>query len=270
MAIAVTAPLLSAAQLTAVHTLLDRVAARQRHDSGRIVSDLKPDGSLITACDRWSNTTLSQGIAALAASEGILSEEGDQCVPDSSAFWVVDPLDGTTNFAAGIPYWAISVARFIDGTPSEAFLDIPSLRQRIVAIRGRGVWRNGKPITAEMRHQVTSACVSFCSRSIRVLQRRPGKLFPGKIRLLGVASLNLISVTMGQTMAALEATPKIWDLAAAWLILTELSCSIQWLHRNPSHLCPGEDLSTADFPVLVAGNDHQLERLLPWASALMK
>ena len=264
-----TASLLTPNQLTAVHALLDEVAARQRQDSGHIISDHKPDGTLITACDRWSNTALVQGIAELAASEGVLSEEGSQYVPYSNAFWVVDPLDGTTNFAAGIPYWAISVARFIDGTPSEAFLDIPSLRQRIVAIRGRGVWRNGKPITAKMRRRVTSACVSFCSRSIRILQQRPGQLFPGKIRLLGVTSLNLTSVTMGQTVAALEATPKIWDLAAAWLILSELNCSIQWLNRNPSQIYPGENLSNADFPVLVAGDDRQLEQFLPWAAALM-
>jgi myo-inositol-1(or 4)-monophosphatase len=49
------------------------------------------------------------------------------------------------------------------------------------------------------------------------LQRKPDQPFPGKIRLLGVASLNLVSVAMGQTVGALEATPRIWDLAAAWL-----------------------------------------------------
>ena len=55
---------------------------------------------------------------------------------------MVDPLDGTTNFAAGIPCWAISIARFVDGRPSEVFLDVPALNQRFVALRGRGVSRN--------------------------------------------------------------------------------------------------------------------------------
>ena len=48
-----------------------------------------------------------QGLAELFPGEGVLSEEGRQQVPASPAYWVVDPLDGTTNFAAGIPYWAI-------------------------------------------------------------------------------------------------------------------------------------------------------------------
>ena len=113
-----TSRLLNPQQLLAVHQLLDRVADRQRQDFGNIVSDTKADGSLITACDRWSDEALVNGFSALAPGEFTLSEEGEKTCPSSSAFWVVDPLDGTTNFAAGIPYWAISVARFVDGRPT--------------------------------------------------------------------------------------------------------------------------------------------------------
>ena len=119
---------LSSQQLNAVHQLLDRVAERQRQDFGNIVSDIKSDGTLITTCDRWSDEAINAGLAAIAPGEGVLSEEGSKCVPSSQAYWVVDPLDGTTNFAAGIPYWAISVARWVDGKPAEVFLDVPSLR----------------------------------------------------------------------------------------------------------------------------------------------
>ena len=256
-------------QLLTVHQLLDRVADRQRQDFGNIASDVKPDGSLITACDRWSDAVIVKGLADLAPGEFTLSEEGEKRCPSSSSFWVVDPLDGTTNFAAGIPYWAISVARFVDGQPTEAFLEIPSLRQRIVAIRGQGAWRNGKPLSPQTRLQTASDCVSLCSRAIRVLQRRHQDPFPGKIRLLGVASLNLVSVAMGQTVAALEATPKIWDLAAAWLVLTELSCSLQWLDHDPAALTPGQDLSDVSFPVLAASSQAELDRLRPWGESLL-
>ena len=261
---------LTSRQLNAVHQLLDRVAERQRQDFGNISADLKPDGTLITTCDRWSDEAILSGLAEIAPGEGVLSEEGSQRVPCSQAFWVVDPLDGTTNFAAGIPYWAISVARWVDGAPAEVFLDVPSLHQRIVAIRGQGAWRNGKRLTPEMRSIANSACISLCSRSIRVLQHRPDRRFPGKIRLLGVASLNLLSVAMGQTVGALEATPKIWDMAAAWLVLSELGCPVIWLDKQPSALIPGEDLSATDFPVVVAGNERMLERLREWGEALVR
>jgi myo-inositol-1(or 4)-monophosphatase len=114
-----------------------------------------------------------------------------------------------------------------------------------------------------------AGCASLCSRSIGVLQRLPNRRFPGKIRLLGVASLNLVSVAMGQTVAALEATPKIWDLAAAWLVLSELRCPLRWLLQDPALLVPGDDLARADYPVLAARNDATLTTFMPWAEALV-
>ena len=254
----------------ALEALLDQVAERQRADFGHMVSDIKSDGSLITSCDRWSDATLVAGLAKLFPGEGVLSEEGQQRVPESTAYWVVDPLDGTTNFAAGIPYWAISIARFEEGLPVLAILEVPPLRQRIVAIRGQGAWRNGKPLQPPSVHAHPAGCASLCSRSIGVLQKLPDRRFPGKIRLLGVASLNLVSVAMGQTVAALEATPKIWDLAASWLMLSELDCPMRWLLRTPEGISAGTDLSSTDFPVLVADRPETLERFMPWADALMK
>ena len=160
----------SSADLTpGLMALLDRVGERQRLDFGHMASDVKADGSLITACDRWSDATLVQGLAELFPGEGVLSEEGDRRVPATSSYWVVDPLDGTTNFAAGIPYWAISLARFQDGRPQMAVLDVPPLRQRIVALRGQGAWRNGKPLSPPALQNHPAGCASLCSRSIGVL-----------------------------------------------------------------------------------------------------
>ena len=261
---------LSPEQLTEVHQLIDRVRSRQLKDFGQIASDVKPDGTLITECDRWSDAEIVNGLSLIAPGEGVLSEEGSQRVPSSRAYWVVDPLDGTTNFAAGIPCWAISIARFVDGRPSEVFLDVPALNQRFVALRGRGATRNNEPLSPETRSSVTSGCISLCSRSIRVLQRKPDQPFPGKIRLFGVASLDLVSVALGQTVAALEATPKLWDLAAAWLVLDELGCPIRWLESDPAQLPSGQDVSQLGFPMLAASSWSQLARVLPWGEELVR
>ena len=261
---------LSPEQLSEVHQLIDRVRSRQLQDFGQIASDVKPDGTLITECDRWSDAEIVNGLSLIAPGEGVLSEEGSQRVPSSRAYWVVDPLDGTTNFAAGIPCWAISIARFVDGRPSEVFLDVPALNQRFVALRGRGATRNNEPLSPETRSSVTSGCISLCSRSIRVLQRKPDQPFPGKIRLFGVASLDLVSVALGQTVAALEATPKLWDLAAAWLVLDELGCPIRWLESDPAQLPSGQDVSQLGFPMLAASSWSQLARVLPWGEELVR
>ena len=261
---------LSPEQLSEVHQLIDRVRSRQLQDFGQIASDVKPDGTLITECDRWSDAEIVNGLSLIAPGEGVLSEEGSQSVPSSRAYWVVDPLDGTTNFAAGIPCWAISIARFVDGRPSEVFLDVPALNQRFVALRGRGATRNNEPLSPETRSSGTSGCISLCSRSIRVLQRKPDQPFPGKIRLFGVASLDLVSVALGQTVAALEATPKLWDLAAAWLVLDELGCPIRWLESDPAQLPSGQDVSQLGFPMLAASSWSQLARVLPWGEELVR
>ena len=104
----------------------------------------------------------------------------------------------------------------------------------------------------------------------KVLQMKPEQSFPGKRRLLGVSSLNMTSVAIGQTIAALEATPKIWDIAAAWLILEELNCLINWLETNPKDILSGTDLTSVNFPLLTASSEDQLNNMLPWASALIQ
>ena len=80
----------------------------------------------------------------------------------------------------------------------------------------------------------------------------------------------MVSVAFGQTIAALEATPKIWDLASSWLILKELGCPIKWLAKKPSILESGEDLTTISFPLLTACSKKELDRFLPWADALIE
>ncbi len=260
---------LTSQQLKDLYSLFELVGDRQLKDFGNISASNKSDGSLITSCDLWSDKTIVEAISVIAPNEGILSEEGGKLVPTTNAYWIVDPLDGTTNFAAGIPYWSISIARFVNGTPQSSFIIIPTLKKKIVAIKGEGVWLNNKKIKVENKHQ-RSECVSLCSRSIKILQKNPNSIFPGKIRLLGVSSLNLTSVAMGQTFGAIESTPKIWDIAAAWLLLEELNCSIEWLQMNPLNLTAEQDLQDTDFPLIAARTKEKIQILRPWGELLLK
>ena len=256
-------------QLKELSALFESISDRQLKDFGNIGASNKEDGSLITSCDLWSDKTIVDGLSRIAPNEGVLSEEGEKKVPNSDAFWIVDPLDGTTNFAAGIPFWSISVARFVQGKPQSSFLIIPTLKKSFLAIKGEGVWLNNKKIFCK-NNSHESACVSLCSRSIKILQINPKEIFPGKIRLLGVSSLNLTSVAMGQTFGAIEATPKIWDIAAAWLILEELNCIINWLEINPCNLKAGQDLSNVNFPLIAGINEKNIKDLKPWGNLLIK
>ena len=256
-------------QLSELDSLFELVSQRQIQDFGNITASNKEDGSLITSCDLWSDKTIVEGLASISPNEGVLSEEGDKCIPNTKAYWVVDPLDGTTNFAAGIPYWSISVARFVDGKPQSSFLIIPSLKKKFVSIKGNGVWLNNQKIDPNQTNR-KSECISLCSRSIKILQKKPNSVFPGKIRLLGVSSLNLTSVAMGQTFGAIESTPKIWDIAAAWLLLEELNCSIEWLETNPLDLIAGKNLSNVNFPLIASRSIEKVKILRPWGDLLLE
>ena len=132
-----------------------------------------------------------------------------------------------------------------------------------------GVWLNDKKIEVKKQNQ-RSECVSLCSRSIKILQKNPNSKFPGKIRLLGVSSLNLTSVAMGQTFGAIESTPKIWDIAAAWLLLEELNCSIEWLEMNPLHLTAEQNLQDTNFPLIAARTNEKMKILRPWGNLLVE
>jgi len=260
---------LSNKQLKELDSLFELISQRQLKDFGNIAAKNKSDGSLITSCDLWSDKTIVEGLANIAPNEGVLSEEGGKIIPSTDSFWIVDPLDGTTNFAAGIPYWSISVARFVKGRPQSSFLIIPTLNKKFVSIEGQGVWLNNIKIDANKNHR-SSECVSLCSRSIKILQKNPKSIFPGKIRLLGVSSLNLTSVAMGQTYGAIESTPKIWDIAAAWLLLKELNCQIEWLETDPSNLVSGQDLSEVNFPLIAGRSIEKIEILKPWGNLLIE
>ena len=256
-------------QLKELDSLFDLVSEKQLKDFGNISASNKSDGSLITSCDLWSDQKIVDRLSDIAPNEGVLSEEGQKTIPYDEAFWIVDPLDGTTNFAAGIPYWSISVARFLRGKPQSSFLIIPTLRKKFIAIKDEGVWLNDKKIISDNNTQ-RSQCVSLCSRSIKILQKNPNEIFPGKIRLLGVSSLNLTSVAMGQTFGAIESTPKIWDIAAAWLILEELKCKINWLKINPLNLESGMDLEKINFPLIAGRTQNNVDKLKPWGNLLIE
>jgi myo-inositol-1(or 4)-monophosphatase len=207
-------------------------------------------------------------LAAILPGDGLLSEEGCTDAPTQRHGWIVDPLDGTTNFSVGLPIWAISMARLQDGQPLEAIIDVPPLRERYVAVRGQGVWRNGEPLQPPGGPRHRCNCASLCTRSLPVLQKVPGR-FPAKTRMLGVASLNLLGVGLGTMLAALEATPKIWDLAAVWLILEELGCVIRPLADHPFPMTPGAPLGEASYPLMAACDEEHYQRFLPWGQALV-
>lgn len=244
-----------------------RVGTQLLKDFGQVQASQKADGSLVTQADKWADQEIQDAIAATFPTHGILSEEGKKIFPGTEWCWVIDPLDGTTNFTRGIPIWAISLGLLYQGTPIFGYVYLPPLAQGfhgywydgakssagVITELPQGAFLNHRPIHTSADSPSNNHFFSLCARSLRVVQHG----FPCKIRMLGVASYNLITVATGATLGGVESTPKIWDIAGAWVIVQAAGGAWVPLHSEPVFpLSPGQDYSSCSYPTLVVSRSE--------------
>ncbi len=218
---------------------------------GSIEAHLKADRTVVTAADLAADQLLQAEIRAVFPQDGILSEEGDTRYPaDKPAVWVIDPLDGTTNFSLGLHYWGVSIARLVDGEPALGVLYFPLLEELYSAQRGGGAFLNGAPLRAiPPEPGKPSSFFSCCSRTHQLYQVS----LRYKTRILGSAAYGLVTAARGSALLALEVTPKVWDFAASWLITCEAGGVIAPLvGAAPFPLEGGSDYGGRVYPLLAA------------------
>ncbi|MEM6450008.1 MAG: inositol monophosphatase family protein [Cyanobacteria bacterium P01_D01_bin.105] len=227
---------------------------------GSATAEQKADGSLVTEYDKWADGELSDRIREAFPDHGILSEEAAHIFPKTDWCWIIDPIDGTTNFTRGVPLWGISLGLLYKGTPVFGHVHIPTIDEHFYGFwpgdsgldMPAGAFINGDAISTAPDAPSGSHFFSLCARSIKVLQ----KPFPCKIRMLGVATYNLLTVASGVSLGAVEATPKIWDIAAVWAIAQAAGASWTVLDGKASFpLIAGKDYSSYPFPTLVTRPD---------------
>jgi myo-inositol-1(or 4)-monophosphatase len=229
---------------------------------GKVTAARKSDGSLVTETDHAVDQFITTQLAAAFPAHAILSEERNtEYDPSADLTWVIDPLDGTTNFARGLPIWGVSVALLYRGLPLLGLLNFPSLHEIYEASYQRGAVLNGRPLaTAADSHTTDQHFLMLCTRT----PRRYTIDTPLKPRILGSAAYHIASVANGSALAGIEATPKLWDLAAALLILKEAGGSYQRLDNQQAifPLAPvAAGYEQTSFPLLAAANDKILDEL---------
>lgn len=245
------------------------VGARLLEEHGRVGAAVhaKGDGTLVTESDRFADDSLRAAVKGAFPDHGVLSEEGSTRFPDTEWCWVIDPLDGTTNFARGIPIWAISLGLLHRGRPVFGHVRVPTLghvyhgfgRAPGAPTSEPGAFRNGAPIRTSREDPGRNQFFSVCSRSVRVT----GNGMACKIRMLGSAAHNLLLVASGAALAAVEATPKVWDLAGAWPIVHGAGGTIRLLGAAPFPLEPGREYENVSCPVLAVAREELLAHFLP-------
>lgn len=224
-----------------------------------LVSGLKSDNSLVTEADLAADRLIRQTIQREYPNDGILSEEEGTTFPDGyTHVWVIDPLDGTTNFSLGLHYWGVSIARLHNGIPELAAVYFPIVDELFTAQQERGAFLNGELLV--IKDPLINSPNSFfacCSRTYKHYQVN----LPYKTRTLGAAVYHLCTVAKSAAIIAFEATPKLWDIAGGWLIVQEAGGSVQTLTGEaPFPAQTGSDYKNKAFPTLAAAT-QKLARL---------
>jgi myo-inositol-1(or 4)-monophosphatase len=259
--------------LEVASTTAQRVGAQLLLDFGHVQGLEKADGSLVTQSDEWADREIRSSIAQAFPTHGILSEEAEHGFTDAEWTWIIDPLDGTTNFTRGIPLWGISIGLLYHGEPVFGYVYFPPVNQTFYGYWAgssgldlpTGAYLNDRSIHVSQDPPSSNHFFSLCARSLQVWQ--PG--FPCKIRMLGVATYNFLAVAAGASLGGVEATPKIWDLAAVWAIIH--GAGGVWISLRDEPTFPavvGRNYGSYAMPSLIVSQSELGNLLLPFMGAV--
>ncbi|MCU0317014.1 MAG: inositol monophosphatase family protein [Fimbriimonadaceae bacterium] len=190
-----------------------------------IGGELKADGSIVTQADREVETMLKEAFLGLTPGAGFWGEEFGFTPPTDAGFWVVDPIDGTSNYAHGQALWGVTAGYLRDGILEQGIIYMPRLNMMLCAERGGGATLNGKPMSpippGEIQPQqlvghgdATLPAISDC---------------PGKMRHLGAFVIEAAYVATQSLRAMTAGRVKLYDAAGGILICRELGAEIREL-----------------------------------------
>ncbi len=225
---------------------------------GKLSIQRKKDRTLVTQADLAADELIHSEIQRHFGHDFILSEEISPHI-DSLAHdgWIVDPLDGTTNFALGLHYWGVLLSRIENRIPSFTVQYFPALDEFYLAQLDQPSQLNGKVIHVEhINHNQRISFFSCCSRAHRKYEID----LRYKTRILGSAGYSMASVARGAARIAFDAQAKIWDIAGAWLLVPQAGGVIAPLDNNsPFPLRTDVDYQSQDYAILAASSAQFLE-----------
>ena len=191
---------------------------------GRFEVEIKADSTPVTEADLRIEDVLRRELARRFPGDAVLGEE-QGLVGTSERIWVLDPVDGTKNFAAGIPIWGTLIALMVEGTPVVGVASAPALGERYGAARGSGARMNGEPIGVSQVHRLEEALL--CSSGFKDWLDGPRadvyrSLAARAARTRGFGDFwSHTLVARGAAEIMLEPSLRTWDWAALQPIVEE-------------------------------------------------
>jgi len=212
----------------------------------------KQVNDFVTEVDQAAERIIIETLLGAYPEHGIMGEESGNEFgnPNSDYVWIIDPLDGTTNFIHGFPVYCVSIALAVKGKIEHAVVYDPSRNDLFTATRGRGAFLNERRIRVSKRTQLKDCLIStgfpfrpgdnlrtYMRMFAEVTQRTAG------VRRPGAAALDLAYVAAGFTDGFFESGLHIWDVAAGSLLITEAGGLVGNFTGHADFLAQGECLA---------------------------
>lgn len=203
----------------------------------RVTVEEKQDGSLLTEADtemqRHTELFVQQNWPQFAfLGEESSTKEQEAAMHSSTGCWILDPVDGTSNFACGIPVYTVSLALLIEGEIVAGLVYDPARDEMFAARKNQGAELNNQPLKAKTAKTALSQCSSIVDfkRLAPELAARLAIQAPySSQRSFGSVALDWCWIAAGRGQVYLHGAQNIWDYAAGWLILSEAggySCTL--------------------------------------------
>lgn len=226
---------------TAIEAVVRAGDLQMAHVGRHMQVDKKGTIDLVTEVDIAVERMFRDLIARRFPDHQVLAEElgGSATVPPGPC-WVFDPIDGTTNFAHGLPIFCASLALEIDGVPEVAAVYDPNRRELFTAERGRGAFLNGTPLRVSSAERLVDAMlVTGFPYDVHARVDEIVGLFAAfvgqarAVRRLGSAAIDLCWVAAGRMDGFWETDLKAWDIAGGALIVSEAGGRVTALEGTP-------------------------------------
>ena len=207
---------------------------------------------MFSEADLRAERTVREMLAQYRPDYGFLGEEGGLVEgSDAANVWIVDPLDGTTNFLIGLPLFAVNIAMANEGRVIAGVTHVPVLGETFWAERGRGAFLNDVPIRVSERQEMIEAVLSvgipFASKprheQFRAEMERLTSRVSG-IRRLGAGAIDMAYVACGRFDAYWEQSVSAWDMAAGIVIVEEAGGKVTGTLGQPVDLFGGTVLAS--------------------------
>ena len=210
---------------------------------------------LVTEIDLLSEDMIRAKIEKHFPEHNILGEESDYADKNSKYTWVIDPLDGTNNYASAYPIYCVSIALKYEEEAVMGVIYIPELDEIFSAIKGKGAYKSGKKISISHKTALNSALIAtgfpYDKKETKIDNLAPLNRILKEIRGIrrsGSAAFDLISVASGRIDAFWEFKLKEWDYAAGKLLVEEAGGKIY-------------QTEVKETPLFIAGSKELVDKL---------